>query len=63
MLNLRESFTKLPTTMTTQGAEFPEWDYYFHEPPLEREMDSMGLRRFSGKRLVVLQFQTCIYSL
>jgi len=55
MLNLRDRCDKLSTTITTQGAEFPGWSYHFREPPLEREMDSMGLPRFTGKRLVVPQ--------
>ena len=63
MLNLREGYEKPSRIVTTQKAECPEWSSRFHELPLDRGLDSMGLPRFSGKRLVAPQFWSLICSL
>jgi len=52
MLNLRESSVKQSNTTTTHGVELSEWNSHLRERPLDHELDSMGLPRLSGKRLV-----------
>jgi len=63
MLNLREGNEKLSNMMITQGAGHFEWSSRVRERPLDRGLDSMGLPRFSGEKLVAPQFRPLICAL